>query len=221
MRKIDITGQRYGHLVALKEDVASPPKRRKWVCLCDCGNTKSVRFSHLRSGATTSCGCKHYVPIHGMRDSRIYGIWNAMKQRCENPKAARYGAYGGRGITVCEAWSKSFQEFYAWSTANGYTDELTIDRIDNSKGYSPDNCRWVSRIIQQNNRRINHWVVVDGNRMTLTQAARKYGVDAKRIGTRLARGWSFERAFEWKIKSGYDIKTSCDSSYSDICNSNS
>ena len=203
MKPIDITGERFGHLVAIRFDETSKPSRRKWICQCDCGKIKSIRLSHLRSGATISCGCKHYTPIHGKTGSRIYEVWVQMKQRCSNPHSSHYYAYGQREITVCQEWSKDFRNFYSWSIQNGYADNLTIDRINNEKGYSPDNCRWATLYTQANNRRNNKWLLVDGEKLTIAQAARKYGIDQKRLGMRIARGLSFEKAFEGQAKSGY------------------
>lgn len=137
-----------------------------WLCLCDCGNQHICRGRVLRLGTTVSCGCLNQElrakrsRKHGKRRSRLYGVWTSMKIRCYNPRNNRYKYYGGRGITVCDEWLHDFQAFYDWSMANGYDEnaprgKCTIDRIDNDKGYSPDNCRWVDMKVQSSNKSSN------------------------------------------------------------------
>ena len=150
---IDLTGQKFGKLTVITRD-ESRKGRAYWICKCECGNTTVVPSCDLRSGHTQSCGCKWFESHnakHKMKHTRIYSIWCGMRKRCYDPKDKVYQRYGAEGITVCHEWN-NFLTFYQWSIENGYTDELTIDRIDNKKGYSPDNCRWSTHTEQNRNR---------------------------------------------------------------------
>ena len=144
--------------------------------MCDCGRETIVAQSSLRSGVTQSCGClmrelsSKRATKHGGRKTRLYRIWDNMKSRCSNPTKGNYKEYGGRGIKVCEEWLHDFAAFRDWALANGYDDALTIDRIDNDKGYSPDNCRWITQAEQNRNQRTNHMVTYHGE----TKAIREW-----------------------------------------------
>lgn len=157
--KDSIIGKRFGRLTVIGEGIIENGKR-KYECLCDCGNKKYISKSHLTKGHTKSCGCLQKERtsaasyVHGKSKERIHKEWRGILHRCKNPSASHYENYGGRGIEVCEKWKgeNGFINFYDWAMENGYSDDLTLDRIDNDKGYSPDNCRWVTHMENCHNR---------------------------------------------------------------------
>lgn len=158
---------------------------------CDCGIEKTVSTLHLIYGHTRSCGRHKQGPVkHGYsrKDGRprLYNIWRHMIDRCGNERNEEYHRYGGRGISVCESW-KDYKFFMEWSLGHGYEDTLTIDRIDNNKGYCPENCRWATKLEQSHNREDNHWVIVNGERMVFKAMCDKYGIDQRTMRKRLEK----------------------------------
>lgn len=197
----DITNQRFGKLVALKKDETDTSEYAKWICQCDCGKTKSISKYKLLSGHTKSCGCIHKEVNdrirwkHGMTNTRIYKCWSRMKERCYNPHNADYPNYGGRGIEVCEEWCNSFEAFYEWAMSHGYTDNLTIERIDSNKDYCPGNCTWSDRLQQANNRRYCRMYTYNGKTQNLKQWCKEMNMDYKLVHGRIyALHWTFEKA---------------------------
>lgn len=125
---------------------------------------------------------------HGMRHTRLYYIWCAMKERCSNHRNKRYDRYGGRGIHVCEEWANSFEAFAEWSLQHGYAEGLSIDRIDNQQGYAPDNCRWVSQAAQNRNYSRNVFLTYKGETKCITDWAAELGIQRSTISFRLRSG---------------------------------
>ena len=191
--KLDLVGQKFNRMTVVALSTRVRPKRsaRYWVCKCDCGTVKDVRGPELVNGSTTSCGCYNAEKSrkHGKEGTTIYSVWASMKYRCQNPKSRAYPNYGGRGITVCEAW-KDFMNFYA--DMGDAPEGMDLDREDNEKGYTPENCRWVSRTVNMNNRRVNLNLTLNGETRTATQWARITGLSRTTIGRRVKQGWSDE-----------------------------
>jgi len=158
-KAIDLTGLQFGRLLARERAPSGRYGQAKWKCICVCGNEKSVSTRDLRSGHTKSCGCwrKEQMAIvstkHNQTGTRLWRIWHCMKQRCCDKNHTHYKNYGGRGITVQDEIRDNFEVFRDWSLANGYNDSLTIDRIDNEKGYFFGNMRWATRETQARNAR--------------------------------------------------------------------
>ena len=175
-RAKDLRGKRFGRLVVVGRapGVTDHHGHAVWKCVCDCGNTKVTTSKYLREGKVRSCGClahdTHKAHAHSLHkngekhgrwkhggsvggSNRLYRIWGAMKTRCYNPNHRAYAHYGGRGITVCAEWLHDFAAFQNWALSNGYHEGLSIDRTDNDKGYSLDNCQWVTQAQQNQNRR--------------------------------------------------------------------
>jgi len=192
---VDMIGKTYGRWTV----IGYGHDNRHALCKCSCGTTREVRVDHLKDGRSLSCGCikkeQHPWIYKGKPFRReLNHTYGCMIARCYNPSADSYCRYGGRGITVCDEWKKSFDMFADWAYSNGYEKGLTIDRIDNGRGYTPDNCRWVTKQEQNHNKRNNVVLMIDGRRYTVTQAAIKAGVKPSRVFGWLYRGVSKEEA---------------------------
>lgn len=137
-----------------------------------------------------------FIPEHGMKHTRLYRVWCGMKERCSNPHNKSYGRYGARGITVTQEWRDSFKSFYTWAIHNGYSENLTIDRIDNNKGYSPDNCRWVSTKEQNRNYSRNHQIAYKGKTQCIADWSDETGINRATILYRLQSGKTLDEVFD-------------------------
>lgn len=181
----DLTGMKFNRLTVLRLLERTPRRRYVWLCKCDCGNDVKVTSEHLKSGHTKSCGCWNRERIskvnfkNGLYGTKLYYAWYNMCNRCNRKNNCGYSDYGGRGIKVCNEWlgESGFVNFANWALSNGYEEGLTLDRIDNDKGYIPQNCRWVDRFVQANNKRNNHYIKINGEVGTVANMARKYDVD--------------------------------------------
>ena len=200
-------GDRFGKLTVISQPYYKSiqlPTRIKRVSyvnvLCDCGIKKEANLSRLRSGKILSCGClvsERTIEVsttHGLVHHPLYGKWCAMKERCNRPANKKYALYGGRGIKVCDEWQHDFKAFYDWSISHGWKKGLEIDRIDTDGNYCPSNCRYVSHKFNTNNKRNNHTVEYNGEKMSLTQAIEKSGC-----------GLKYSIVFERIHKLGYSI----------------
>lgn len=160
----DLTGQRFGMLTVIEQQGKTERNYAKWLCKCDCGNYVIRSTDVLRRSGNHSCGCINEKTLkkmaevnkkHGMTNTRLYGCYKNMKSRCYRKKDIHYNAYGGRGITVCDEWKNNSESFFKWALENGYSDELTLERIDVNKGYCPENCTWIPMSEQYKNKQSN------------------------------------------------------------------
>lgn len=187
----DLIGDRYGRLKVIALEERRPSGKSKWLCLCDCGKTKSAIGTSLRNGNLKSCGClrwKKRTPEAEIT-RRIKNIWRGMIQRCTNSKSKNWHNYGGRGISVCPAWLAAFRFFLA-DMREGYREGLTIDRIDVNGDYTKDNCRWTDSLGQGERQRKNVNLEHEGQRQHLAKWARELGVSRQALHARLRSGWS-------------------------------
>lgn len=194
----DITGRVFGRLTVLGF-VEKRGRRLFWLCRCQCGTCKAVSRNHLSSGHAQSCGCLRREKAatlkrtHGRSDSVEHRIWRGIKSRCHNPNSRQYADYGGRGILVCKRWKASFEAFFTDMGPRPSANH-SIDRINNDRGYSPENCRWAERKQQNRNSRHNHLFTYNEETLCLAEWADRFGISPATLSYRLHRGWDFHRA---------------------------
>lgn len=213
---IDLTGQRFGRLTVL-ERAENKRGHAAWLCRCDCGRSIVVQSDSLKSGNTRSCGClfaetslRKIAALHKDHDrrtkTRLYNIWHGMRKRCKVVSHNSFRYYGERGISVCPEWETSFDAFRDWAIKNGYSDNLSIDRINNNLGYSPTNCRWVDGKMQGRNKRNNKRYFYRGENLTAAEWADQQGLDVRILRSRLNSGWPIERALTEPLHTEFSHK---------------
>lgn len=202
----DITGKKFGRLTVIRPDTESS-RRYRWVCRCDCGNIKSIEGTKIRTGHTQSCGCLHAESIQrtlcihghsrwGQKKSPEYCTWVNIRSRCNNPKAAGYESYGGRGIKVCEAWNAStgFPAFLR-DVGKKPSPDHSLDRIDPNGNYEKGNVRWILKSKQAQNTRRTRLITFDGQTLCVAEWERVLGFKAGTIARRIdVSGWSEHKA---------------------------
>lgn len=201
-KRLDLTGQRFGRLLCVSIH-GSTKRGVAWRCKCDCGNEVKVIATWLTSGNTKSCGClqkelianrslKHGDNRRGRRE-RLYRTWHHMKDRCCQPSVKEYRYYGARGISVCAEWME-YEAFKVWALSSGYRDPLTIERKDVNGNYCPENCEWIPRKDQGNNKRNSVLLTCNGVTKTMQQWANDIGINRSSLKDRLEHGLSIEDA---------------------------
>lgn len=202
---IDMTGQVFGHLTVLSRVPATGQAR--WLCACRCGKETIQAGYDLRKGVVKSCGCMKkerlgaYSKTHGMTGTREYMAWVNMRNRCLRPGVRGYERYGAVGITVCRTWANSFENFFSDMGAcpNGHT----LDRIDNSKGYDPSNCRWAPLSVQSNNKNRIKVATFNGATKSIAEWCRELNLPHRTIRARIYElGWQPEIALTTPIRNG-------------------
>lgn len=202
-KRIELTGQRFGRLTVLRF-VGKRESEHLWRCRCNCGNASVVNGGNLRTGHTRSCGCLHSEATtarnttHGMSHSRGYRHWADMISRCENPNCEGFRYYGGRGITVCSRWRRSFENFIL--DMGQPPAGLQIERRNNDGNYEPGNCYWATRSQNARNKRSNHRITFRGRTLCIAEWAEALGVSEHLIDGRLRNGWSHERTLSTPLR---------------------
>ena len=199
---IEMTGKKFGRLTVIGIFARSEKNGEiQWSCLCDCGGQTVAFGSSLRQGNKISCGCAANTGEqsikHGLHGAPGYYSWACMIQRCKNMKSTKWKDYGGRGITVCDRWLR-FENFF--EDMGPKPPGKTLDRIDNSNGYEPDNCRWATPLQQGRNTRRNIILRNNGKAMTLSQWAEEIGVNYYTLHKRLCRGWDDEKVLTTPVE---------------------
>ena len=209
-RMKDITGQRFGSLIAIEHAGFSQGLAHVaiWKCRCDCGREQLAYVTKLRSGSTSSCKECGYKRISEARKAQgrplhkpTYNSWKSMRARCTNPESPDYALYGGRGIKVCERWL-DFEEFA--HDMGTRPDGTSLDRVDTDGNYEPSNCRWSTPLEQANNKRTNVLVEWEGEKMTMAEFGRRIGMDRRLVRYYImVRGMTPDHVITVTKKGGY------------------
>lgn len=202
---IDLSGQRFGRLTVIAQAGKMQNGRIAWKVVCDCGNETVVSGHELKQNRTKSCGCSrkkkdsHSHSQNTKRANRIYTAWRNMRNRCNNSKHPLFKYYGGRGVEICKEWDV-FKNFHDWAMYNGYSDGLTLDRVDVNGNYEPSNCRWVDMKVQANNKRNNRKLTLQGETHTVAEWVAITGINSNVIRSRIRYGWTDEKILTTPIK---------------------
>jgi hypothetical protein len=201
-------GQRFGNLTVIEEAeskiLPSRQKVRRFLCRCDCGKETIVLLLHLARGRIRSCGCL-VGEKHGEAHSLLYNVWRGMKNRCYTDTYVDHHRYKDRGIAICEEWDKSYLAFKKWALENGWRHGLEIDRRNNDGNYEPSNCRFVTPVINANNRCVTFMIDYRGERKPFTEVLRERGIEPiheAAIRGRIKRGWNPAEAIDTPIRIG-------------------
>ena len=208
----DRTNQKYGNLTAIKYLYTNNRRKAVWLCACKCGNKIEVESDKLVTGNTKSCNCLHkaatkqnikraiesQTKYKTKEEKDIMHKFLQMKNRCYNPRSRAYINYGARGIKICEKWLKNPFSFFEWSINHEYKKGLTIDRIDVNGNYEPSNCRWITNLQQQNNKRNNHYLEYNGEKHTIAEWSRITQIPASTISDRIRRNFTIEKILNTK-----------------------
>lgn len=193
----DLSGQTYGELTVLNEYSKAHDGKTIWTCRCSCGNITHVIARDLKNGNTKSCGCMKTKTSNGTYNyknaKRLYTIYYGIKARCYKESSPKYKDYGGRGITMCDEWMNNFDSFCKWAFANGYSDKLSIDRIDNNGNYEPSNCRWATPLIQGANTRSTCLLTYQGKTQPMSHWAKELNISPSSLRKKiLIKGMTLE-----------------------------
>lgn len=196
---VDLINRRFGSLVVKERLKMNSHREMEWLCVCDCGKEHITTSNRLTHGQTTCCRecVKTKISVantkHGTKPIELWHCYTNMKTRCYNEKYSLYHRYGGRGIKVCDEWLNSFEKFREWAFENGWSKDLTLDRIDNDGNYEPNNCKWSTIQEQSNNRHTNRILTLNGVSDTMANWSRKLNIPYHIIQSRLYRGWEEEK----------------------------
>lgn len=200
----NLIGKTYGRLEVVSFSHRTT-KSSFWVCKCVCGKQKVIDAGNLKRSITKSCGCLHkevfrrITTKHGLSRTKEYFTWQEIRARCYRETHKLFKDYGGRGIKVCERWN-DFENFLhdMGDAPSGH--RISIDRVNNDGDYKPSNCRWATSVIQNNNKRTNVFVSVDGVLKTLAQWAIDFGINKQTVYSRIRRGWNYLDSLEIPVK---------------------
>lgn len=192
---IDLTGKKFGEWTVIEKAEKATSGNYKWLCRCSCGNLKKVDGNSLRGGRSTKCvSCVEPYSKTKYSGKPIQVILKGMKQRCYYKKHNKYKDYGGRGIGIHQEWIDNPVSFYDWAYDNGYKEGLSIERIDNNGNYEPSNCTFIEVNEQQQNKRKNNWITINGKTKILADWCKQFNINRNTVSSRVKRGMGYEEA---------------------------